>query len=203
MRPNAATIAFKRAEIADRYRRKNKRVSMAALRISELQRIRRARYPQGIPDTPDGRVMVRVIVHHLAVLQGDQRRRINGWLDEHAPWLTLADANALMVEVATKPRRWRADRLAWRLKLIAADRKALRITTIGAIDVDKQARIRHRSERSRQIKAAARQAAGAVSRAHYEAQSLSREAPWVAQGISRATWYRRRETGPAAAYKLP
>ncbi len=35
------------------------------------------------------------------------------------------------------------------------------------------------------------------ARAEYEANSLSRLAPWKAEGISRAQWYRRRrETGP-------
>lgn len=176
---------------------------MAALRVSDLQRLRRARYPQGIPDSPDGRVMVRVIVHHLAVLQGDQRRRITGWLDEHAPWMTLADAGALLAEIATKPRRWRADRLAWRLKLVSVDRKALRITTIGAIDVDKATRIANRRQRDREAKAAARQAAGASARAHYEATSTAKAKPWEAHGISRASWYRQRhretETGPSTA----
>ncbi len=32
----------------------------------------------------------------------------------------------------------------------------------------------------------------AEPRAEYEARSLSRTAPWRAEGISRATWYRRR-----------
>lgn len=202
MRPSAATIAFKRAEIKERYRRKSHRVSMAALRVTELQRLRRARYPQGIPDTADGRVLVRVIVHHLAVLQGDQRRRITGWLDEHAPWMTMGEAHELLAEIVTKPRRWRADRLAWRLKLIEADRKALRITTIGAIDADKAERAKRRKERDRAMKAAARQAAGSVSRAHYEALSIASTKPWIAEGISRRTWYRRRGTGPSTAYKL-
>lgn len=163
---------------------------MTALRVTELQRLRRARYPQGIPDTPDGRVMVRVLVHHLAGLAGDQQRRISGWLDENAPWMSLADAKALMAEIATKPRRWRADRLAWRLKLIAADRAALRITTIGSIDLDHIQRTERRKERKRLAMAAKRQAA--VDRARYEANSISRAKPWTAAGISRATWYRRR-----------
>lgn len=192
-------VAALKAEIADRYRRPRHRVSMAAVRITELQRLRRARYPHGIPDSADGRVLVRVIVHHLAVLQGDQRRRVTGWIEENAPWLTMGETHNLLSEIATKPRRWRADRLAWRLKLIAADRKALRITTIGAIDVDKRTRIATRKQRDREMKAAARQAAGMAARAHYEAESIAKAKPWEAAGISRATWYRRRETGPSTA----
>jgi hypothetical protein len=49
---------------------------------------------------------------------------------------------------------------------------------------------KRRLERERQNKE--RRAAGAMLRAEYEANSLSRTRPWDAEGISRATWYRRR-----------
>lgn len=189
-------IQAKLEEIARRYKRKRYPISMGALRVTELQRLRRARYPQGIPDTPNGRVLVRVIVHHLAGLVGDQHRRVTGWLAEHASWMTLADQKALLVEIATKPRRWRADRLAWRLKLIEADRKKLRITTIGAIDVNKTNRLERRKAHKRDLEQDRRNAKGAMSRAEYEANSINRAQPWLAQGISRRTWYRRRGTSP-------
>ena len=45
-------------------------------------------------------------------------------------------------------------------------------------------------ERDRQRKEAQRRAAGAVDRATYEGNSLSRQKPWEALGMSRASWYR-------------
>ncbi|WP_159718581.1 hypothetical protein [Geminicoccus flavidas] len=54
-----------------------------------------------------------------------------------------------------------------------------------------------RREHDRQRQAKTRRAHGAVPRAEYEAQALNRIKPWEAEGISRATWYRRRETGPS------
>lgn len=42
-----------------------------------------------------------------------------------------------------------------------------------------------------------RRAAGAVPRSQYESGSISKIKPWEAEGISRATWYRRRETSPS------
>jgi hypothetical protein len=42
-----------------------------------------------------------------------------------------------------------------------------------------------------------RAAAGGQPRAGYLERSLSRQRPWEADGISRATWYRRRETSPS------
>ena len=39
-----------------------------------------------------------------------------------------------------------------------------------------------------------RRAAGIVNRSEYESNAISKQKPWEAEGISRATWYRRRET---------
>ncbi len=38
----------------------------------------------------------------------------------------------------------------------------------------------------------------AEPRAEYEARSISRATPWIAEGISRSTWYRRRRAASAA-----
>lgn len=46
------------------------------------------------------------------------------------------------------------------------------------------------AERHREREKVRRRAAGAVDRESYEANSLSRQKPWEALGMSRATWYR-------------
>jgi hypothetical protein len=88
-------------------------------------------------------------------------------------------------------RRWRADKLAWRLRLTSADRATLKITTIGSIDKAKSQRWHERRERARAAKEERRRATGAKARADYEAAALSRQQPWLELGISRRTWYRR------------
>ena len=55
--------------------------------------------------------------------------------------------------------------------------------------------IRRELDRARQ--AQKRRTNGAVPRKVYEMQAVSRTKPWEEQGISRATWYRQRETGPS------
>ena len=52
-----------------------------------------------------------------------------------------------------------------------------------------------RREQRREAQRCRRREAGVKSRAEYEAESLTRARPWEAEGVSRATWYRRRETG--------
>ena len=73
-------------------------------------------------------------------------------------------------------------------------RQVLGITMIGAYDADKRERRRRRKERNRQSKETQRRQRGAKLRSEYEAKSISRSKPWVAEGISRRTWYRRFKT---------
>ena len=53
-------------------------------------------------------------------------------------------------------------------------------------------KLRRKHERVRQTKR--RLDNGAVPRSVYETQAISQAKPWEDEGISRATWYRRRET---------
>ena len=97
--------------------------------------------------------------------------------------------------------RWRADTLAskkW-LGVSFEERQALGLTTIGAYDMPKAERIKLRRQRYRkrynELQCQRRRASGVQPREQYEAGSLSRTKPWKAAGVSRATWFRKRETG--------
>jgi hypothetical protein len=59
-------------------------------------------------------------------------------------------------------------------------------------DSDRLARKQRRRERDRQAKERQRRQKGATLRSEYEAKSIARAKPWVAEGISRMTWYRRK-----------
>jgi len=63
-----------------------------------------------------------------------------------------------------------------------SDEEQRRLRTIISTDLAK--------ERHRKRDEARRRAAGAIDRATYEANSLSRRKPWEALGMSRRTWYR-------------
>jgi hypothetical protein len=67
----------------------------------------------------------------------------------------------------------------------------LGVTTIGAVDENKAARTKRRKRLDRERKANARRAKGAKPR--NDAQSISQAMPWLEEGISRRTWYRRRK----------
>jgi hypothetical protein len=171
-------------------RRKQPRPSIASLRVSELSRLFTRRYGEVLPDDDAGRDDAQIMAHHLAALHGDPRPKVMGFIELRCPWMPIAEAKAMLIETIAKPRRWRADKLAWRLRLTHADRATLKITTIGSIDKAKSQRWHERQERARLAKEERRRQAGAKARADYEDAALSRKQPWKAIGMSRASWYR-------------
>lgn len=151
MKPEAALKA-QRAEIRRRYQRAKRtrsRPQLAALRLNDLARLFRARYGTKLPDDDAGRDDLAIALSHLAPLSG-ARERMTGYVEIWAPWLTVAEARELIDEALTKPHKWGADKLAWRLRLTAADRATLGITTIGAVDLDKAGRARLRKRKARE-----------------------------------------------------
>jgi len=103
--------------------------------------------------------------------------------------LTDAEVDAIIDDVEHKRtrRRFSADNLGRWLGLAFEVRKALRITTIGSIDVNKRARKALRKKWDRAYQAAKRRARGVRP----QSESLSATQPWRELGMSRRTWYRR------------
>lgn len=165
------------------------------LRLNDLAKLYRARWGYELPDDDAGRDDLEIALNHLANLPHPQRR-IELWAKLWAPWLTISELDQIAQPVLMRPQIYTADALGWKLRLSAVDRQRLGITTIGAYDQSKAERTKRRKKLERQRKANARLSKGAKARKVYEAQSISRAKPWKAEGISRATWYRRqRETG--------
>lgn len=189
------------AEIKRRYKSKQVEkppISITALRVAELRRLFFARCGRTLPDDDSGRDDVLVMSHHLALRQGDSVRLIRNWIELHAPWMLQGEADKLIRYVVARPIRWSADKLAQRVRLTEAERRRLRICTIGAVDMNKEERKQARKLRQRQRDRARRRARGARPRGEYEAASANRLKPWIAAGVSRRSWYRRRGTSPHA-----
>lgn len=188
-------------------RRRASPQQIVALRLHEFARLFSSRYgkPQ-LPDDDSGREDIEPVIHHLASLK-QPARRCGYWLDLWAPWLSRAESAEMISRGIATARPWKADQLAWRYRVTKEERTMLGLTTIGAIDHGKAARTKRRKDRDRQRKAQARRAAGAKPRADYLAASKASAKPWEDEGISRASWYRRKrnnpsretETGPATA----
>lgn len=126
---------------------------MAAIRISELMRWQ----ADGDREIDPG--LARIFVHHFLCLQhGD--RRASEWLHTYCPDMPARDREYLISEATNCPLKWSADKLAWKLGLTDADRTRLRITTIGAVDCNREQRKerdrQRRTERERARRAAIR-----------------------------------------------
>jgi hypothetical protein len=91
-----------------------------------------------------------------------------------------------------QPIKLKADTLAKRLGVTNAERTALRFSTIGAADLTRADRAKAKRKRKTDAERDRRRRKGAVPRAQYLANALSRTRPWETEGISRSTWERRR-----------
>lgn len=184
--------AVKRENRAESKRQRRRfKPTVAQLRITQLCRLFEARYrARQLPDDDAGRDDLLVMAHHLAVLVGNPETRIRNWCAAWAPWLSIAELDKVTSDALRYPRRWKADRIAWRLGVTDQERRTLKLTTIGAIDCDKGTRSAQRRIARRLAMQARRRAKGSKPRHEYEANSLARTQPWKAAGMSRATYYR-------------
>lgn len=149
----ADVVTALRFEIKQRHKRKaraRKRTApqIATLRLNDLARLFRARYGITLPNDDAGRDDLFVALSHVAMLS-NSRDRMGRYVEIWAPWLTVAEARKVIDHALTNPQRWKADQLAWRMRLTAADRAALGITTIGAVDLNKAGRAKRRKRKAR------------------------------------------------------
>lgn len=184
------------AKPAQQHERRAKRPAptILELRLRDLSRLRAGRYGEVMPDTPDTRRLVGIIAQHLAAMPYSKPlQTIPSWISLYAPWSTPAQTATLIADALNAPKFWKAHELAWALKLTAADRKALRITTIGACDMSPLQRAKLRKEMKRLEREEKRRAKGAMTREEYLAKERAKPKPWLEANISRALWYRRRK----------
>lgn len=173
-------------------RRKRPRPSIVDLRIRDLSRLRAGRYGEILPDTPDARRMITIVAQHMARLPGtDPLRTIPGWLNLYAPFMTKSQTLEILTQCIDHPTKWRAKELGFALKLNAADRARLKITTIAPYDLSPKQLSEQSKERAKLAKRIARRLKGVKPREQYIEEIQAMPKPWIANGISRATYFRR------------
>jgi hypothetical protein len=101
--------------------------------------------------------------------------------------ITEAEASAITEEASITRKHLSADSLARFLGVTYEQRQALRLTTIGSVNVKKRARKELRARNSRLRKERMRRARGMRP----QSESLSATQPWRELAMSRAAWYRR------------
>lgn len=148
-RPPPHLVAARLWEIKRRYEHKVKvgrrSRGMAAIRIAQLMRWMQDQYGAGVELEPCERSerVIRIFAHHFMCLP-DGARRVTAWFDRYCPWLSLRDREYLISEATYCPLKWTADKLAWKLKVTDEMRTRLKLTTIGAMDCNKEQRAERR-----------------------------------------------------------
>lgn len=144
-RPTPEQVKARKWEIKRRYERKaavGKRTkSMAAIRLAELTRWYDDTHGAGceLEPGPEAVRIAELFAHHLACLTNGENR-IAQWLAFYAPSIPPRERQQLTANATGKPIHWSADKLAWRIRLTMEQRTRLKITTIGAIDCNREQR---------------------------------------------------------------
>lgn len=119
------------------------------IRLRELERLYVSRWGPSLPDDDAGRDDFEIAAHHILHLGDHARDHIVAWAQMWCPWMAAGEIAAIAAKVLARPVKWTADTLGWRLGLTDAERTALKITTIGGIDVSKAMRLERRKKKRR------------------------------------------------------
>jgi hypothetical protein len=176
----------------------------AAIRLNELIRSHRWRKQYNVEIKPDAWLFV--ICHALAPLKeregGLDLVHLKEFVNRHS--MSLPDDDAMVATIHAvcdyrarhpKFRGLCAKTVGKMLEITADERWRCSITTMDPIDETRAERRSLQRYSDRERKERERRAKGVTPRAEWEAKSLSRIKPWLALGISRRTWERRRKAG--------
>ncbi len=183
----ARLYAWDTAKRAEREGRKPDEAHLTALiRLRELERLYQWRYGGTLlPDDDDGRDSFRIMADHIAHLGGEVEAHIIASASHCCPWMPQQEAEALAARIAAHSLKYKASTLGWRLRLTEIERTELKITTIRSIDCITDDQIRERRRRLARERDARR-------RQRKRAARPEPDKPWLRDGCSRATWYRRK-----------
>ena len=182
---------------------KSKDQIVGKIRIGDLNKIFAERYGDGredwqFPDDDSGLEDLKILIHTYRWTNPLKMPRI---IQLRAPW---ADAQAILDEDEAYPRSWKSVTLGQLLNFGGREWRRLRTRTVAPVDMTTEDRRDFSRILSNGKRLKKRRTKGMKTRAEYlESHNLSQTKPWVAEGISRRTWYRRqkengRGTGLAA-----
>jgi len=208
VRPPPEAVSAKKREIARRYGRRNRgrfgRTAFNAIRRREIER-----FAQIVTNAEDFTRCLIAWSWHLPPSANPLQAVLNVASVLRRP-ISPADASSILEEASIIRKSKSADGIAKLLGLTYDQRRTLRITTIGSVNVKKGDRREIRRVCDKFKKEQKRRAKGVRARDEYEANSVAEQAR--AQGVSRMTIYRRKRaeqaknvshvTGVSAAFFL-
>jgi hypothetical protein len=171
------------------------------IRFAHVKSVLRDRYHKyEVPDDDAGNDDLCIFLHVKASAHkpGGREKALYNEITLWAPWMSAEEARKLAAEIAGNPIKFTSATLGQRLNLDSATRERLRVWQIRAADsnaeVEKERKRERRRQQDRERKRRARQPRAAYLAAVTK-NSERQTKPWIAMGINRATYYRRRAKG--------
>jgi hypothetical protein len=178
---------------------------MRRLRLGDIRKVLRDRYGPILPDDDAGREELLELLRPTSLHPNDPTIKMTNVIETMAPWMGKQETMELLDRMNRMPvyeRKPSAKEIGRRLNVPNCRREALRLKTIAPADLDETELAERRKLRRRARDRERRRKKGVRPRVEYLAKSLSRQEPWLAEGISRRTWYRRQKAAPEAQYVL-
>jgi hypothetical protein len=183
---------------ARRNRRRRAPASPADLRECEINKIIDHVFGAGLSDDDFGRDVLFEALNQIA-LRGAGLDEMRDHALDLLPEIGDDGSLDIMIEKIGKGRRRSADHIARALGVTYEMRTFLDLRTIGASDMPKAERAKIQRQKEAADKRWQREQAGAKP----QAQSAARNKPWIARGMSRATYYRNKAAEKSAAQNSP
>ena len=169
------------------------------LLLGDLRRIFRDRWGYQFPDDDAGRGDLEVLLRVIGLHPTHGRERMKNAIEIYASWMSEEEAELLVHDFATlDPRRQRLSQEELREKvwLSTADWERLKAWRVLPCDKTPAELAEYRKARKNERRRVRR---GKTPRA---AIVSAKRKPWERDGVSRATWYRRRARGTGVVPQL-
>ena len=167
------------------------------LRQGNMIRLCRHRYGTELPDDDAGRDSLFDLLCIASLATVDPVRKMANLIEVQTPWVSDTDCTAMVdaVNRTPVPERWHiAKTLGHRHRITNLERERLKLWMIAPCDMTKEELAEQRRAKDKLRKQCKRREEGRSLEAYRSqfANSINKTKPWEADGISKATWYRRR-----------
>jgi hypothetical protein len=176
----------------------SKAETIRRLRQGDLIRLCQHRFGAVLPDDDAGRDSLLDLLCLASLATVDPEKKMSNILEIRAPWMDAIEAEASVNIVNRMPigDRWRISKeLGKRHRLTSAERERLGLRNIAPYDMSKEQLAEQRRAKDRARKRRQRIEQKRSSRGAYLAQfanSINKTKPWLAFGISKSAYYKRK-----------
>ena len=165
------------------------------LRLGNLRSLLRARCGHTLPDNDAGREYLWELLLPVS-LGAEAERKMQNTIEINAPWMKAKEAMEMSDQIKRLQYYLRTSTpraIGKRLRVTREEWIRLKLKTILPFDMTDKEIAEFRKAKKRARDRHRRKAEGRSQREVYLAGALSTLKPWEAEGISRATWFRRRK----------